>query len=89
MTKTATLIAAALLIVAGAAMGQSIGDLQAKAEQGDAQARYGLGNSYYHGGGVPENYRLAAQYGKKPRIKDTYKRNSNWAWLIWILPVTP
>ncbi|MCY4672346.1 MAG: hypothetical protein OXD43_01025 [Bacteroidetes bacterium] len=65
MTKTATLIAATLLIVAGVAMGQSVEDLQAKTEQGDAQTQHELGNSYYHGRGVPENYRLAAQWWKK------------------------
>ena len=55
MTKATTLIAAALLIVAGTANGQSVEAQRAKAEQGDAEAQYWLGVAYYHGEGVEQD----------------------------------
>ncbi len=65
MNRASTLAAAAILIVAGActpssrgpedAEAQSIEELSAKAEQGDAEAQYLLGEAYYFGQGVEED----------------------------------
>jgi TPR repeat protein len=69
-----TFFAAAVLVVATAGVGtaqqESIDELRAKAEQGDAEAQFDLGGMYKVGNGVPQNYaearrlyRLAAEQG--------------------------
>ncbi len=47
--------------MAGVANGQSIEELQARAERGDAEAQYELGEAYAGGSDIPQNYRLAVQ----------------------------
>ncbi|MCY4673957.1 MAG: tetratricopeptide repeat protein [Bacteroidetes bacterium] len=58
------------MVAVGAARGQSIEEVQARAEQGDAEAQYELGKAYSVGEGVPQNsteavrwYRKAAEQG--------------------------
>ena len=47
-----------------------IDSLRQKAEQGDADAQFILGASYYHGKGVPQDYVEAAKWWRKAAEQD-------------------
>ena len=66
----AVAVLVAAISVVGVAQQETIEELRAKAEQGDAQAQYFLGYRYSIGGGVPQDsaeavrwYRLSAEQG--------------------------
>jgi hypothetical protein len=61
------LVVATLLAIAAAGMlacQPDVEALRAKAEQGDAEAQLNLGNGYYHGEGVPQDYAEAAKWNR-------------------------
>lgn len=60
------IVAIALLSFVGCqSSSMSISDLRSAAERGDAEAQYELGNAYYYGKGVPQDYKEAqVWYGK-------------------------
>jgi uncharacterized protein len=56
------------LVVVGCQTGPSSSNLQqirAAAQQGDAEAQYELGNAYYYGKGVPQDYKEAQMWYDK------------------------
>ena len=61
-----TFFAAALLVAATAGVGtaqqESIEELRARAEQGDADAQLSLGVAYVSGQGVPQSYVEAVRW---------------------------
>jgi len=56
------------LVVVGCQTGPSSSDLtqiRAAAQQGDPEAQYQLGNAYYYGKGVPQDYKEAQMWYDK------------------------
>ena len=59
-------VAAVLLVFAAAAWaGEDMAALRARAEQGDAQAQFNLGEMYRTGEGVAQDYKEAAAWFRK------------------------
>ncbi|GEM_PF-955666 len=83
MTKATTLIAVALLLMAGVANGQSVEELQARAERGDAEAQYELGEACAGGSDIPQNYRLAVQWYKKAAEQGHAEAQGDLGWAYY------
>ncbi|MCY4232590.1 MAG: tetratricopeptide repeat protein [Bacteroidetes bacterium] len=64
-----TIIALLLLALGATAQAQNIEQLKEKAEQGDPEAQNLLGNAYYDGIGVPENYAQAVYWYRKASMQ--------------------
>ncbi|MBQ3811098.1 MAG: sel1 repeat family protein, partial [Kiritimatiellae bacterium] len=66
MKRTLPLLALAALLAGGCALfaprAESFGSLLARAEAGDAEAQFKVGNCYLHGNGVERNDALAAEW---------------------------
>lgn len=64
----ASSIALSLVVVGcqtGPGSSASIEQLQASAQRGDADAQYQLGQAYYYGKGVPQDYKQAQMWFDK------------------------
>ena len=57
--------------------GNSVGDLNKAAEQGDAEAQYHLGRAYHYGDGVPKNDVEAVRWTRKAAEQGHVKAQSN------------